>query len=264
LADSGADDGSSTIDITGGPGPELNATPASLRISRFIVPDAAHGQLLSVLADDGAPLLWFHGFASVAGIVTWFALLSVVLASLAALIFLLSDGRFLSALLALALGAGFVAVLGRLLPRLEVPLFEEAELSRRLLTIVQTSRLTFPAGSFVVRGHSGSEIGAIALRGWSRLGSHRWSVLDPAGRELATATEESPIGALIAKFLGKFDSRFETNLCVRIGDREVGRVIRRPEGGMSRGTVDLPGDRALVIDRRLAVALAVLVMGLEP
>jgi hypothetical protein len=210
-------------------------------------------------------VLWFRGFASISGIVIWFVVLTVLLASLAALTFLLSEGRFLSALTAFALLAGFVAILQKvLLPQIEIALFQDEELSRPALTIAQTSRFTFPAAAFAVFSDSWSEIGRVSFGTWSRLGRHRWSLLDPAGRELATAGEESLTDALIAKFLRGFDSRFETDLRVRIGGRDVGGIFRRPQSGLSRGTVDLNGDRAFIIDRRLAVALAVLVMGLEP
>jgi hypothetical protein len=60
--------------------------------------------------------------------------------------------------------------------------------------------------------------------------------------------------------LGKFNRRFETNVRIVYGGIPVGRIVRRPENGRA-DVLELTSD---ALDRRIAVALATLVLGREP
>jgi hypothetical protein len=242
--------------------PEMLA--ARFQSSRFIVPGPARGIPVAVSDEEGRPLLRLLGFAAVGGIVSFFVAATVIVASLAATIFLLSDGRFLSALVALALSGGFLVAIWRLLSHLEVPVFGDDSLERRVVTLTQISQLTFPGTKFLVSDSSGREIGKLRFSGWSRIGRHRWTLLDAQDRHIATATEDSWGRAMLRKLLGKFRPEFETNLEIRSDDKVIGTITRRKEEGTNRGLVDVSADQNDIVDRRLAAALAILVFGLEP
>ena len=62
------------------------------------------------------------------------------------------------------------------------------------------------------------------------------------------------------KFAGKFSPRYQSNIGIRYLDADVGWIRRRPDGNGEVDVLELAGD----IDRRLAIALATLILGSEP
>ena len=62
------------------------------------------------------------------------------------------------------------------------------------------------------------------------------------------------------KFAGKFSPRYETNIRITYLDKGTGWIVRRPDSNGEVDVLDIAGD----IDRRLAVALATLILGSEP
>ena len=97
---------------------------------------------------------------------------------------------------------------------------------------------------------------------FSRLARNRWAILDPHSRDLGDAKEESFSRAVIRKFLGKFDRRFESNVDVQIAGSEAGHIYRR--AAMPGAEVDLLTIRGDAVDRRVLIALATLILGSEP
>ena len=63
------------------------------------------------------------------------------------------------------------------------------------------------------------------------------------------------------KVLGKFNRRYETNFLIESGGIDIGRIIRRPDAHGDVDVLELTND---ALDRRVAVALATLVLGREP
>jgi hypothetical protein len=78
---------------------------------------------------------------------------------------------------------------------------------------------------------------------------------------VGSAVEDSFGGALVRKVLGKFSRRFETDMIVRNGDLDTARIIRRPEANGQYDLLELTGS---LLDPRVVVALATLVLGREP
>ena len=213
------------------------------------------GEVAGIYADDHRVLLSYRSFASAIGIVAALVSAIVALAGLAAVLFLLAEGAPVRAMLALVLTLGFAWLIARLVPRVNVTLYDE---HHPALTISQ--RTVFPTGVYSVATPNGTTIAELRKSVFSRLGRNRWTILQE-GRYVGDAAEESFIGAIVRKFLGKFSRRFDTNVRITYGGIDAARIIRRPD---AQGLIDALEITSDAIDRRIAVAIATLVLGREP
>lgn len=205
--------------------------------------------------DTGQVVLSYRAFAGVVGVVASLVTAIVAVAGIAAVAFLIAEGAPLRAAAALALTFAFTYCISLLVPRIDVTLYEEGAPA---VTISQ--RKVSPGASWVVTTPDGQELAVIRKSFLSRFGRNRWRVAQ-GGRDTGSAVEESYGGALVRKMLGKFSRRFETNLIVRNGDVDTARIIRRPEANGQYDLLEITGD---LLDPRVVVALATLVLGREP
>jgi hypothetical protein len=74
--------------------------------------------------------------------------------------------------------------------------------------------------------------------------------------------EETLGRALVRKFAAKFNRRYDADVRLQMGRVSAGKIIRRDNGQGEVDVLDLPANSPL--DRRVAVALATLVLGSEP
>lgn len=209
------------------------------------------GEVATVRDDAERVLLSYRSFASIVGIVAALLCGIVAIAGAAAALFLYLEDSLLLALLVLAMTVVFAAVIGMLVPRTNVTLYDNATPA---LTIWQTS--AFPTAIYVVSTPDGKALATLRKTFLSRLGRNRWTILQE-GRFTGDAREESLVRAIVRKLLGKFSRRFETDVRIEHGGLAAGRITRRvqPE------TLTLTSDS---LDRRVAVALATLILGREP
>lgn len=196
-------------------------------------------------------LLTYRSFASVVGIVAALVCGIVLIAGTAAAMFLVAEGAPVRAVLALVLTVVFAGVIALLVPRTNVTLYDDGTPA---LTIAQRS--VFPSASYVVATPNGTTLARLRKSAFSRLGRNRWTITQD-DRFVGDAREESFGGALLRKLLGKFNRKFETDIVLEHGGLAAGTITRRvqPE------TLTLTSD---ALDRRVAVALATLILGREP
>jgi hypothetical protein len=208
------------------------------------------GQLASVRGAGDEVLLTYRSFASVVGVIAAFLAGIVAVAGAAGILLLFYQGAPLRALLVLVLTIVFSIVIAMLVPRANVTLYDE---NHPALTISQGA--VFPSATYIVATPNGAHLAELRKSFLSRLGRNRWTITQD-GRYLGEAHEESFGGALLRKLFGKFSRKFETNVRITYGGVDAGRIIRR-----AADTLELTGD---ALDRRVAVALATLVLGREP
>ena len=219
------------------------------------------GETAYIRSEDGSAVLSYRSFASAVGIIA--ALLSaVVLAAgvMGMLFLLIMEQRPVPAVAALMLSALFAALIVMLIPATNVTI---SEAGAPAITIVQQPGLSFPSVTYVVSAPESKAIARITSSFLSRFGRNRWSI-DSADDFMAKgeAVEESFGRALVRKAFGTFAPAFQANLRLQWIGEEAGWIIRRP-GADGRADV-LELNPATTLDRRVAVALAVLVLGSEP
>jgi hypothetical protein len=220
------------------------------------------GETANIRADDGEVLLSYRSFASVVPIVA--ALVSVIVgvAGLAGVAFLAAEGRPLFAILALMLTGAFAVVIAMLVPPIKVTLFSGIH---PMVTIVQQSNLSFPVATYIVATPDGRTLSRVRRSVFSRLGRNRWHILSASDdRPIGVAIEESLTAAINRKFFGKFNPRHESNVHVHFLGKRVGTILRRPNAEGERDVLDVTVDEKETLDRRVAVAIALLVLGAEP
>lgn len=215
----------------------------------------ARRETAPVRSADGRVLLTYPGFASVAGPIATALSVIVLLAGVATAIFLLSENLALRAASTLLLTLGFGVLIAMYVPRADVTLFDADD--RPAITISQLS--VFPSSRWLVTTADGAPLATIRKTHWSRLGRNRWT-LTHDGRYLGEASEESWGRAWLRKMAGKFSRSLESDVLITSGAVAVGRIHRRPDHG-APDRLELGSD---ALDPRVAVALAVLVLGREP
>jgi hypothetical protein len=213
------------------------------------------GEVATIRGDDDRVLLSYRSFASVTGIVAALVSAIVALAGIAAVAFLLNEHEPLRAGAALLLTLMFAFFIALLVPRVQVTLYDDG---RPALTLSQRS--AFPSALYTVSSPNGVSLAELRKSFFSRLGRNRWTIWQE-GRLIGEAAEETLGGAIVRKFAGKFSRRFEENIRIETGGLAVGRVIRRPDEQGRMDALEITSD---ALDRRIAVALATLILGREP
>jgi hypothetical protein len=214
------------------------------------------GETAYIRGDDGNALLSYRSVASVVGIIAALMSAVVLIAGAGGVLFLLMERRPLPAIAAMILSAAFAAMIVMLIPATNVTIFEAAAPA---ITITQQSGSS-PSVTWLVATPDGQPIARIHKPFLSRFGRNRWTVTSDASH--GNAVEESLGRALLRKLFGKFARAYQSNLRVSWDGHEAGWIIRRPDALRRADVLDL--HPATKLDRRAAVALAVLVLGSEP
>jgi hypothetical protein len=200
-------------------------------------------------------LLTYRSFASVVGVVAALVCGIVLLAGIAGAAFLIAENAPVRAMLALIMTVAFASFIALLVPRVNVTLHDDGNPA---LSISQRS--VFPAASYVVALPNGNTLARLNKTFFSRIGRNRWTITQD-DRYVGDAIEESFGGALLRKVLGKFNRRFQTDMHIEYDGVPAGRIIRRPDAEGRMDELELTSD---ALDRRVAVALATLILGKEP
>jgi len=208
------------------------------------------GETATIRGANDEVLLTYRSFASIVGVIAATVWVIVAFAGAASVLLLVYQGAPLRAILAGALTLGFALLIAMLVPRVNVTLFED---NRPALTISQAK--VFPSATYIVTTPNGTQLAELRKSVLSRLGRNKWTITHQ-GRYLGEAREESFFGAMLRKLFGKFSRAFETNVRITYGGLDAGRILRRPTD-----VLELTSD---ALDRRVAVALATLVLGREP
>jgi hypothetical protein len=182
----------------------------------------------------------------------------VAVTGAAAVIFLMVESRPLPAFMALLLSAAFAVVIAMLVPPIHVTLYEKED---PVLHIAQQSNVSFPVASYVVGTPEQKVVARLRKSVWSRLGRNRWDILGASdNRPIGYAAEESLSRAMLRKLAGKFNRRYESNVRIHYLGKGAGWIVRRPDNTGDVDVLELGGE----IDRRVAIALATLILGSEP
>ncbi len=218
------------------------------------------GEQAAVRDANGDVVLTYRSFTNVVGIVAALMTAVVALAGLAGVVFLIAEGRLWAAALAVGLSLAFAGGIAMLVPPVAATLFER---ERPRLTVVQLSRLNFPSATYAIADPDGRTLARFRRSIFTRLGRNCWTLLPSSGNAIqGRAIEESFIRAMLRKMAGKFSRSFDANIEIWWEGIRVAAIVRRPD---ANGAVDyLDINPHATIDRRVAVALATVVLGSEP
>jgi hypothetical protein len=221
-----------------------------------------------VLSADGVPLLYVErptypvrtllayglGAVSAMFVVGWTALLVA------------STGEAVGGLLALAgwglALAAFVVVSLSARPRRHVTVYRDETRREVLLRILQDQRLALLTRSYTVVTAAGAGLARLRKLYVHNVLRKRWYVETPAGEPVAMAAEDSVVLSLLRRVLGAFFGILRTNfVLVHVGGPADGVVLgefNRKFTILDRYVLDLAGDLERRLDRRVALALGIM------
>ena len=171
------------------------------------------------------------------------------------------DGRFdgLVGLAALAAAAAtFVVVSLSARPLRHVTVYRDESRREPLLHVRQDQRVAVLARSYTVTAPAGEPLARLRKLYVHNLVRKRWYVDVPDGRPLARAIEDSIVLSLLRRVLGTFFGVLRTNFLLLADSGEVLGEFNRKFTLFDRYVLDLSADAEQLLDRRIALALGIM------
>ncbi|MBC7807563.1 MAG: hypothetical protein H7145_15610 [Akkermansiaceae bacterium] len=153
--------------------------------------------------------------------------------------------------------------------KMEFTVYEDDSKRRPLLSVTQDSVFTVINFKFIVRDANGQVIGVMKRQGWQSMLRRTWMIEDAQERLIATATEDSMGKAIARRIFAATDLEI-INALIRTnfylykpdGTTKFGEFLRKL-ALTDKYEMNLQADPERTFDRRLAVALAVLLDNAE-
>jgi hypothetical protein len=260
-------------------GPAPRAEDAAFDRDLFLMrQEIAVSERYVVSDDQGSPLLYVvrpaHFFRNMIAIMGGIAaaMVGFLFVGVAAAMFLPADlpadSPLLTAVGLIAMLGGTAAGLfvGMLLSKKRHVTFYRGsdESAPKALEVIQNHKIRFPTHTFTVQDMEGRPLGVLSKNYLYNVFRKQWGVATPAGRPLCVVREDSIILSLLRRFLGPLFGILRTNFVFyQFGtDRELGE-FKRKMTLLDRYVFDMSADRTRSLDRRLAIATAVMLDSAE-
>jgi uncharacterized protein YxjI len=143
--------------------------------------------------------------------------------------------------------------------REDIRVYADESKTNEVLSIKTQQIIDFSPTFEVVDPQSG-KVGEIRRKGWKSIVRDQWEIFDAGGNYIGKLEEDSTLLALVRRFL--------TNLIPQrydffIGDNKVGEFRQQFNPFLYRANMDLAADPGNRLDRRLAVAVGILLLAIE-
>jgi hypothetical protein len=142
--------------------------------------------------------------------------------------------------------------------RRHVTVYRDDSKAEVLLRVLQENKIILFTARFVVADHEGNHLGRLHKNHLHNILRKRWYALTPEGELLFTAKEDSIILSILRRFLGPMLGLLRTNFLFFGRDGAVLGEFNRKMTVLDRYVLDLSEDSLRTLDRRLALALGVM------
>jgi uncharacterized protein YxjI len=155
----------------------------------------------------------------------------------------------------IAAAATFLA----LVPKRHITFYSDDTKSHRLLEVLQDQKVALINATYTVNSPEGECLARLRKNYLFNFFRKRWYGYRPDGSELLVAMEDSLILSILRRFLGSFYGLLRTNFIVLKPDQEtlLGEFNRKFTL-LDRYVLDLSHDRSHYLDRRIAIAVGVM------
>lgn len=146
-------------------------------------------------------------------------------------------------------------------PKRHVGFYRDATRSAPLLAVRQDSRFQPIRATFTVVDDAGMPLARLSKNVFTNILRKKWRCTAPDGTPICTAVEDSMILALLRRFLGPMFGLLRTNYVFvggPAGDGPVLAEFNRKFTLFDRYVLDMTGDPGRSLDRRVALALGVM------
>lgn len=140
-----------------------------------------------------------------------------------------------------------------------VEFYRDERRGEKLLRIIQDTKMQLVNATYTVTDAAGNSIGTFSKNYLWDIILKRWECRDPHGKLLFKVREDSIIKAILRRLLGTLLGllRVDFVFCHPTSGEEIGR-FNRSFTLLDRYVLDMGNDRAQRIDRRLALAMGVM------
>jgi uncharacterized protein YxjI len=151
--------------------------------------------------------------------------------------------------------SGFVFVL--LVPKRHVTFYRDDSKTEKMLEIRQLNKIEFPFANFSILDTAGNVVGSLRKNVLFDYVRRRWQVRNANGLQLCMAKEDSIILSLLRRTGIPIFAFFRTNFVFLRGQDVIGEFNRKITL-LDRYVLDLTADHNRTFDRRIALALGVM------
>lgn len=150
-----------------------------------------------------------------------------------------------------------------LAPKRHITFYRDARFEEKLLEVLQDQKVTIRMMRYTVCDANGEVLGRFRKDYLANLLRKKWDGFDADGKHLCVIREDSIILSLLRRFLGSFYGILRTNFVIQ-------QVAKPGEDGpllgefnrkftlLDRYVLDCTPDRTRMLDRRMAIAIGVL------
>ncbi len=160
-------------------------------------------------------------------------------------------------------GIGFLPVLlvvaVALSKKRHTTIYRDEMMREELLTVEQDRKWQWITWTYTVTGPGGGVVAKLSKNMLYNMFRKRWYLDAPDGRRLATAKEDSIILSMLRRVLGPLYGLLRTNFIILRGDSDdVIGEFNRKFTILDKYVLDLKADRQRTLDRRLALAMGLM------
>jgi hypothetical protein len=145
----------------------------------------------------------------------------------------------------------------------DIRLYTGEDMQTELLVIQARQIIDFSASYDVFDPAAGIKVGALRRRGFKSIVRDEWTILDPADNEIGVIQEDSTALALVRRFIEAAALFLPQKYSVSIQGRPVAIFKQNFNPFVYKLDVDLSADPTGLLDRRLAIAAAILLAAIE-
>ena len=145
----------------------------------------------------------------------------------------------------------------------DIRLYSDESMETEVLAI-STKSIFDISGSYAVRDTlSGELVGGLRRKGLKSFLKDEWLILDAEGEEIGTIKEDGTVRALVRRFVDFAAVLMPQGFHVEVGGTPVATFKQQFNPIIQKLDLDFSPDAAGVLDRRLGVAAAVLILAIE-
>jgi uncharacterized protein YxjI len=139
-----------------------------------------------------------------------------------------------------------------------ITFYRGATKGEKVLEVLQDKKFEFFTTTFIVRDAKGLALGRVRKNLFTNLLRKKWRLMSLAGRDILVAQEDSMILSLLRRLLGPLFGLLRTNFIFLDGAGKHVGEFQRKLTILDRYALDMRADSQRHVDRRLAVALGVI------
>lgn len=148
-------------------------------------------------------------------------------------------------------------------PKRHITFYRDEALQEKVLEILQDQKFTFRMATYTVLDPNGEPLGRFRKDYLANILRKRWDGFDFANQPICIVREDSIILSIMRRFLGSFYGLLRTNFIIlpvsaEKSEHEILGEFNRKFTIRDRYVLDLTHDRGRSLDRRMAIAIGVL------